>query len=68
MELLDNVQYKREINFKLNEVEKSNKNRITNKEKNEPYKNKSQYIEIEELPLPNINNLRKWINKDKKAG
>ena len=27
----------------------------------------NQYIKTPKLPLPNINNLRKWINKDKKA-
>jgi len=28
---------------------------------------KNQYIKNPKLPLPNIKNLRKWINKDKKA-
>ena len=27
----------------------------------------NQYIKTIKLPLPNIKNLRKWINKDKKA-
>jgi hypothetical protein len=27
----------------------------------------NQYIKTPKLPLPNIKNLRKWINKDKKA-
>jgi hypothetical protein len=27
----------------------------------------NQYIKNPKLPLPNIKNLRKWINKDKKA-
>ena len=27
----------------------------------------NQYINTPKLPLPNIKNLRKWINKDKKA-
>ena len=27
----------------------------------------TQYIKTPKLPLPNIKNLRKWINKDKKA-
>ena len=27
----------------------------------------NQYIQTPNLPLPNIKNLRKWINKDKKA-
>ena len=32
------------------------------------YSNKTnQYTEIPKLPLPYINNLRKWINNDKKA-
>ena len=66
MELLENVQYEKDINFKSKEETKPN-NEIINKEIYESYKNKSKYMEIEELPLPNINNLRKWINKEKKA-
>ena len=42
-----------------------NNNKFINKDIYESYKNK--YIETEELPLPNINNLRKWIKNEKKA-
>ena len=31
------------------------------------YKNKSEYIKSQNLPLPKIDKLRKWINTDKKA-
>ena len=67
LELLDNVQYQKEINFKICEAKKSNNNEIINKETYETYKNQTKFIELEELPLPNIKNLRKWINNEKKA-
>ena len=31
------------------------------------YKDKSEYIKSQNLPLPKIDKLRKWINTDKKA-
>ena len=34
---------------------------------NQDSNNINQYTENQKLPLPNIKNLRKWINKDKKA-
>ena len=63
LELLDNVQYQKEINLNTKEEKITKKNEIINKYIYKSYK----YIEEEELPLPNINNLRKWIKKDKKA-
>ena len=44
-----------------------NKTKIVNKNTNECYKYDYKNIEKEELPLPNINNLRKWIKNEKKA-
>ena len=66
MELLESVQYKMDRESKFKEESKLN-NEINNKEVNESYKNKSENMEVEELPLPNINNLRKWISNEKRA-
>ena len=44
----------------------TNNNETVNKNINEFYKYDYQDIE-KELPLPNINNLRKWIKNEKKA-
>ena len=67
MELLDNVQYQKEIDFKSNQEKITSNSEIINKDIYKSYKNKYKYIETEELPLPNINNLRKWIKNEKKA-
>ncbi len=67
LELLENVQYKEDIEFKSKETKRFNNNEIIAKEIYGSDKYKSEYKETEELPLPNINNLRKWINNNKKA-
>ena len=67
LELLKNVQYEEEIEFKPKETKKSNNTEIIDKDIYGSYKNKSEYKYTEELPLPNIKNLRKWINNEKKA-
>ena len=67
LELLKNVQYEEEIEFKPKETKKSNNTEIIDKDIYESYKNESEYKDTEELPLPNIKNLRKWINNEKKA-
>ena len=68
MELLENVQYQRELDFKSSEEKIINKKETTNKNNYESYKyDKYEYIETAELPLPNIKNLRKWIKNEKKA-
>ena len=64
LELLENIQYQKEIDFNSKEKKITNNNEIIKKDVYETYKNK--YIE-KELPLPNINNLRKWIKNEKKA-
>ena len=43
----------------------SNNNQVFNAKQNSNQIN--QHIKTPKLPLPNIKNLRKWINKDKKA-
>ena len=67
LEFLKNVQYEEEIEFKPKETKKSNSTEIIDKDIYGSYKNESEYKDTEELPLPNIKNLRKWINNEKKA-
>ena len=66
-ELLENVQYVEAIDFKPKETKKSNNTEIIDHDIYGSYKNESEYKDKEELPLPNIKNLRKWINNEKKA-
>jgi len=65
--LLENVQHQKEIDFKSKEEKITNNTKIVNKNINESNKYDYKNIEKEELPLPNINNLRKWIKNEKKA-
>jgi predicted transcriptional regulator len=67
VELLKNVQYEEEIEFKPKETKTSNNTETIDKDNYRSYKNESEYKDTEELPLPNIKNLRKWINNEKKA-
>ena len=67
LEFLKNVQYEEEIEFKPKETKKSNNTEIIDKDIYGSYKNEIEYKDKEELPLPNIKNLRKWINNEKKA-
>ena len=67
MELLKNLQYEEKIEFKPKETKKSKNTEIINKDIYGSYKNKNEYKVKDELPLPNIKNLRKWINNEKKA-
>ena len=67
LELLKNVQYEEEIEFKPKETKTLNNTEIIDKDIYGSYKNESEYKDTEELPLPNIKNLRKWINNEKKA-
>ena len=64
LELLENIQYEEKLNAKLEE-NKSYNTEIINKDIYGSYK--KEYKVAEELPLPNINNLRKWIKNEKKA-
>ena len=54
-----------EIKWESNCLETSSSNEISSKNQNSNKINQS--TEIPKLPLPNIKNLRKWINNDKKA-
>ena len=67
LELLKNVQDEEEIEFEPKDTNKSNNTEIIDKDISGSYKNESEYKDTEELPLPNISNLRKWINNEKKA-
>ena len=58
---LENIE---ETKWELNH-ETSISNEIFNKEQNS--NNVKEPYDTKKLPLPNIKNLRKWINKDKKA-
>ena len=67
LELLKNVQYEEEIEFKPKETKTPNNTEIIDIDIYGSYKNESEYKDTEELPLPNIKNLRKWINNEKIA-
>ena len=67
LELLKNVQYEEEIEFKPKETKTPNNTETIDKDIYGSYKNESEYKDKEGLPLPNIKNLRKWINNEKKA-
>ena len=54
-----------EINCESNYLKISNNNLVFNTKKSSTQV--KQNIKNPKLPLPNIKNLRKWINKDKKA-
>ena len=54
-----------ETNWESNHVETSISNGIFNKDQN--FNNIKELNNTKKLPLPNIKNLRKWINNDKKA-
>jgi len=54
-----------ETKWESNLLETSSSNGIFCKDQNS--NNKKQLTDNQKLPLPNIKNLRKWINNDKKA-
>ena len=54
-----------ETKWESNHLETSSSKRIFNKDQNS--NNIKELTDIQKLPLPNIKNLRKWINNDKKA-
>ena len=65
LEAFKNLENLEETNCESNYLKISNNNQVFNSKKDSNQIN--QYIETPKLPLPNIKNLRKWINKDKKA-
>ena len=54
-----------ETKWESNRLETSSSNGIFSKVQNS--NNRKQLTDTQKLPLPNIKNLRKWINNDKKA-
>ncbi len=54
-----------ETKWESNGLETTSSKEISSKNQNSNKIN--QFTETSKLPLPNIKNLRKWINKDKKA-
>ena len=65
LESLKTLKKLEETNCESNYLKISNNNQIFNTKQDSNQLN--QYINAPKLPLPNIKNLRKWINTDKKA-
>ena len=65
LESLKTLENLEETNCESNYLKISNNNQVFNTKQDSNQINK--YIKTPKLPLPNIKNLRKWINKDKKA-
>jgi len=65
LESLKTLKKLEETNCESNYLKISNNNQVFNTKQDSNQVN--QYIKTQKLPLPNIKNLRKWINKDKKA-
>ena len=65
LEAFKNLENLEETNCESNYLKISNNNQVFNTKQDSNQVN--QYTKTAKLPLPNIKNLRKWINKDKKA-
>ena len=65
LELSKTIENIEETQFESTGVETSSSSRILSKNHNA--NEMRQFSSIKKSPLPNIKNLRKWINKDKKA-
>jgi len=65
LESLKTLENLEQTNCESNYLKISNNNQVYNNKKDSNQIN--QYIKTPKLPLPNIKNLRRWINKDKKA-
>ena len=65
LESLKTLENLEETNCESNFLKISSNNQVFNTKQDSDQVN--QYIKTPKLPLPNIKNLRKWINKDKKA-
>ena len=65
VESLKTLKKLEETNCESNYLKICNNNQVINTKHDSNQVN--QYINAPKLPLPNIKNLRKWINKDKKA-
>ena len=67
MLISQNQRQRLEIEFKPKETKTPNNTETIDKDIYGSYKDESEYKDTKELPLPNIKNLRKWINNEKKA-
>ena len=65
LKLLKTVENREETNWESKRLETSSSNGIFSKDQNS--NNIKKLTDNQKLPLPNIKNLRKWINNDKKA-
>ena len=65
LESLKTLENLEETNCESNYLKISSDSQVFNTKQDSNQVN--QYIKTPKLPLPNIQNLRKWINKDKKA-
>ena len=65
LESFKNLENLEETDCESNILKISNNNQVFNTKQDSNQIN--QYIKNPKLPLPNIKNLRKWINNDKKA-
>ena len=65
LELSKTVEDIEETKWESKHLETSSSNGIFSKDQNS--KNLKELSDNQKLPLPNIKNLRKWINNDKKA-
>ncbi len=65
LESFKNLENLEETNCESNYLKISKNNQVFNTKKDSNQIN--PYVKTQKLPLPNIKNLRKWINKDKKA-
>ena len=65
LDLTNTVENIQEIRSESERLETTSSYGIFNKDQNS--NNIKELTDTQKLPLPNIKNLRKWINKDKKA-
>ena len=65
LESFKTLENSEETNCEAKYLKISNNNQVVNIKQD--FNQINQYIKNPKLPLPNIKNLRKWINKDKKA-
>ena len=66
LELSETFENKEESKRESDGTENPNSTGIISKNQN--FNNTEHRTNVQKLPLPNIKNLRKWINNDKKAG
>jgi len=67
LKLTESEPEKEALNTNKKKEKRTYSSEITNRDIPSSLKHKSKCMDTQELPLPNINNLRKWINNEKKA-